>query len=207
MVSVQYAAPRTFRRQAHCDSQQGHLTTPHPTLQMESPKKPTLFPWIRSIPPHEESEPALWKKDLYQTHDNPKWKTSPIQFQPLAGIFALLVALGCAFISLGILLLSDGQAVESWPVQPAVYLAIIAALTNSGLRIGRAQAVPIAWWNSAFQGSTIRDLERQWEVGNSLLLAICHGFRYVSKASFASLALAFVIVDGVLLQVNRWANG
>jgi hypothetical protein len=166
---------------------------------MEQHKQPTLSSWVRSIPTNEESEPALWKKGLYHKRDNQTWNPSLFQFRPLAGILALIVALCCLFASLGILLLSDGQAVESWPVQPAVYLAIIAALTNSGLHIGRAQAVPIAWWNSAFQGSTIRDLERQWEVGNSVLLAIYHGFRYVSKASFASLALAFVIVDGVLL--------
>lgn len=166
---------------------------------MEQLKQPTIFSWVRSIPSNEESEPALWKKGLYHKHDRQKWKPSPVQFRPLAGIFALVVALCCLFASLGILLLSDGQAVDSWPVQPAVYLAIIAALTNSGLHIGRAQAVPIAWWNSAFHGSTIRDLERQWEVGNSVLLAIYHSFRYVSKASFASIALALVIVDGVLL--------
>ena len=166
---------------------------------MEQHKQPTLFSSIRSISANEESEPALWKECLYHKHDNRKWKESPIQFRPLAGIFALLIALCCLFASLGILLLSNGQAVESWPIQPSVYLAIIAALTNSGLHIGRAQALPIAWWNSAFQGSTIRDLDQQWEVGNSVLLAIYYGFRYVSKASFASFALAIVIVDGVLL--------
>ena len=177
---------------------QGH-TPRRSTRHMEQLKQPNLLSWVRPVPSNEESKPALWKKALHHKHDDQRWKPSPIQFRPLAGIFALIVALCCLFASLGILLLSDGQAVESWPIQPSVYLAIIAALTNSGLHIGRAQAVPIAWWNSAFRGSTIRDLERQWEVGNSVLLAICRGFRYVSKASFASLALAVVIVDGVLL--------
>jgi hypothetical protein len=81
-----------------------------------------------------------------------------------------------------------------------VYLAIIAAITSTALQVARAEALPIHWWYRAFRGSTVKELERQWEVGNSFASAIRHSGKYVSNASIASLTLALFIIDGPLLQ-------
>ena len=130
----------------------------------------------------------------------PTWDPSLFQIRPLAGLLALGIAFFCLFASLGILLASDGRFIDSWAIRPAVYLAIIAAGTNTALQIARAQALPIDWWYSVYRGCTFNELERRWEAGDSLIYAILLSNKHVSKASVASVALALFIVDGVLLQ-------
>lgn len=88
---------------------------------------------------------------------------------------------------------------NSWLVQPTVYLAIFAALANSALRLARAQAIPISWWYHASRGGTIRSLERQWDVSHSLVRAVLYS-RHMSILNIACIAASFVIIDGPLLQ-------
>jgi hypothetical protein len=83
------------------------------------------------------------------------------QIRPFTGLLALGIAFFCIFASLGILLASDGQFVDSWPIRPAVYLAIISAITNTALQIARAQAIPIDWWYSVYRGGTLKELEQR----------------------------------------------
>lgn len=71
--------------------------------------------------------------------DATAWEPSFRQIRPLSGICALFVTLCCVFGSLVILKVSDGQPTHSWPVQPTVYLAIVAAIANSALRMARTQ--------------------------------------------------------------------
>ncbi|KAK5168299.1 uncharacterized protein LTR77_006868 [Saxophila tyrrhenica] len=89
------------------------------------------------------------------------WQPSVLQIKPIAGIMALCVTISCACAALMVLIISDGEPIESWPVQPTVYLAIASALANSSLALARMEAIPISWWFSASRGRTIGSLERQ----------------------------------------------
>ena len=71
------------------------------------------------------------------------WRPSFIQLRPLIGILGLCVTVGCMFASLAVLTISDGQTVESWPIQPTVYLAIITAVANSAIALSRMEAVSV----------------------------------------------------------------
>jgi len=75
----------------------------------------------------------------------PVWTPSIFKVQPLVGVLGLCLSIGCMFVALAVLLVSHGQPVSSWPVQPTVYLAIAAAIANVALGFARYHATPIAW--------------------------------------------------------------
>lgn len=80
------------------------------------------------------------------------WRPNFFQPRPFAGIAGLCVTVGCVFASLAILMVSDGQPVDSWTIEPTVYLAIVAAIANSALRLARFQAIPISWYDLRLGG-------------------------------------------------------
>ncbi|KAK4569725.1 hypothetical protein LTR86_002693 [Recurvomyces mirabilis] len=123
-----------------------------------------------------------------------------IRLQPIAGIIALCITIGSMFISLMILVISNGQTTSSWKIQPAVYLAIAAALANIALNFAYARAVPVAWWYRASQGTTIRALEEQWQSSSSVVRAASHARRKPSTIIAASICVPLMFIDGALLQ-------
>lgn len=123
-----------------------------------------------------------------------------IRLQPIAGIIALCITIGSMFISLMILVISNGQTTSSWKIQPTVYLAIAAALANIALNFAYARAVPVAWWYRASQGTTIRALEEQWQSSSSVVRAASHARRKPSTIIAASICVPLMFIDGALLQ-------
>ena len=108
------------------------------------------------------------------------------------------MAISCIFVSLGILVGSHGAPVDTWYFQPKVYLAIATAVSNTALNPALAQAAPISWWYKAFKGSTIRDLELEWEAGQSFPKAIFRGLRLgrcLNLLTISSLVVALVIIE------------
>ena len=131
------------------------------------------------------------------------WRPSFYKTRPLIGLAALGLSVFCLVASLAILIGSNGEPTASWHFQPTVYLAIATAVSNKALYGALAQAAPIAWWNKAVEGSTIRDLELEWEAGQSLPRAVIkclRAGRFVGLLNIASLATALVLIDGPLLQ-------
>ena len=102
------------------------------------------------------------------------WKPSLFRIRPFVGLAALTITIVCLFASLGILLGSRGEPVSAWYFPPSVYLAIATAISNTALSAALAQAAPIRWWYKAYKGSTIRDLELEWEAGQSFPVSVLH---------------------------------
>lgn len=71
------------------------------------------------------------------------WRPTFFHPRALSGLAALCVTIGCIFASLLILVVSDGQAVTDWPIQPTVYLAIVTAVANGALALARLEAIPV----------------------------------------------------------------
>lgn len=131
-------------------------------------------------------------------------KRSIIAALPLLGIAALFGALICTVSSSVILLLSDGQPVDSWPsatvqIQPAVILAILTALANALLLLALREGGAIAWWVKMLEGATLSDCHRYWEYGSSAWKSASSG-RHFNRVALGCLAMAVVSVDGPLLQ-------
>lgn len=127
------------------------------------------------------------------------WNPSLFHPRAFAGVGSLCVTICCVFASLAILVVSDGQNADSWPISPTVYLAIVAAISNSAVRLGHFHSVPISWWYHASRGSSIRALERHWEINNSVARAIFHS-RHLSLLNLACVAVSLAVIDGPFLQ-------
>jgi hypothetical protein len=64
---------------------------------------------------------------------NPYWHTGFFRRFPWLGIGALFVALVATLVPVIILVRSNGQAVDSWKVQPSVILSIASAVFKAAL--------------------------------------------------------------------------
>ncbi|KAK5174160.1 uncharacterized protein LTR77_001240 [Saxophila tyrrhenica] len=153
----------------------------------------------------------------HTTSEGRKWKPSWLQIRPILGIASLAITVACMAASFLVLWASDGQPVDTalWKVQPTVYeairprlstkltqhnyLAIAAAGAAAAARFAQAQAVPVAWWYSAIEGTSMRHLENQWLASQSVISAVSK-FPDAPWISLASIFTTLTIVDGVLLQ-------
>ncbi|KAK5674852.1 hypothetical protein LTS10_012589 [Elasticomyces elasticus] len=128
---------------------------------------------------------------VFDRRSEQAWTPSVLSIRPLLGLLALVVSIACMLVSLAILLASNDQPVSKWTIQPTVYLAIASALANTALAFARYHAIPLA----VSKGNSIRDLERQWEAGHSVVLALRHNVR-MGFSGFATLLVAIMIIDG-----------
>lgn len=119
---------------------------------------------------------------------------------PWLGLAAPVGAAGCAVASAFVLIRSDGQSIHDWTLQPTVYLAIASASANILLHYPLAEGVNVAWWRRSLKdGTTVNDLHRYWDYGNSLWAASTSG-RHFNLVALASIMAALAPINGPLLQ-------
>ena len=126
------------------------------------------------------------------------WNTTLLRAGPISGVFSMFLALASIFACLGVLEGSNGAAVESWSVQPSLYLAIFTALANLAMRYACIQGIVIAWWARALRGSTLSQLHWDWRSGTTLIGALTGG-RQMGWFGLACIFSTLVTVDGPLL--------
>ena len=144
--------------------------------------------------PQDEKHHAV-RQSIHRRQGIRRW----IEPRPLVGIAALLVTTSCVLFSFIVLTTSHGRAINTWPIQPTVYLAIAAAIANTAIGAAYAQATAIAWWYKAAKGTTLRTLERQWQASSSIPRALLY-FRDVTLVAAATILVALAVADGPLLQ-------
>lgn len=76
----------------------------------------------------------------------PYWRTGVLRRFPWTGIGSLVVALVAMLAAVVVLIRSDGQALDSWRVQPSVILSIASALFRTALVYALAQGAIVFWY-------------------------------------------------------------
>jgi len=135
-------------------------------------------------------------------HSGPRnpWRTNPFRRLPWLGFAALVGALLGVVASVFILIKSNGQPTKKWTLQPTVYLAIASTVTNIALHFALTEGVTVAWWRRATkENTTIADLHRHWDYGNSLWAAFTSG-RHINIVAVACMLVAIGPINGPLLQ-------
>lgn len=117
----------------------------------DSPVTPSsgtsLSPMVTRLSAWQEKlwlQPTISRCQTLIKREEATWDPKFFQIRPIAGITALCIVLGCIVASLAILIFSNGKTVDSWPIQPTVYLAVVAAIANSALALARQEGVTVS---------------------------------------------------------------
>ena len=128
------------------------------------------------------------------------WVPGKIRRLPWLGLGALSGVVIAIFAALGVLVASNGQPVDSWSVQPTVFLALASAASNILLHFAFLKGVTIAWWGQASKSDNkVGDLHRTWDHGNNLWGAVTAGRRF-NVVALACILVAVTPINNVLLQ-------
>ncbi|KAJ4137922.1 hypothetical protein NW765_016832 [Fusarium oxysporum] len=103
-----------------------------------------------------------------------------------------------------IVLKSNGDQIDNWPVSPGVYLAIASVVANIVLRYTFNKGVEISWWVAALREdgkTTVADLHHIWSFGTSLRSALLAG-RGFNLVALAAVLLALAAVLLALVPAN-----
>lgn len=122
---------------------------------------------------------SIWAPELRK--NTPGW-----------GLVAVFITLACCVGAIIIVLVSNGQNVEAWKVQPSVLLAILMAGANATLMFALAGGVTNAWWYTVYKGATVAELHQQWSFGMSLWEAMSAG-RHMGPVAFATIVGTWAI--------------
>ncbi len=128
------------------------------------------------------------------------WNPGFVARLPWLGLGSWIGSLLGVAASVAVLLISNGQPITKWSIQPTVYLAIASAVTNILLHFALAEGANIAWWKRSMKdNTTVNDLHRYWIHGNSLWAASTSG-RHINLVAVATIFVAFTPINGPLLQ-------
>lgn len=95
-----------------------------------------------------------------------------------------------------VLVLSNGDTVKFWSVQPSVYLAIAITFTNILLGLALGYGLAISWWLQAISANrTTTDLHHTWMNGSNFVNA----FRVGKNTYF----IAVATIIAMLTQMNQ----
>lgn len=123
---------------------------------------------------------------------------------PYASVAALLLSLVGILLSATILVVSDGQTLESWgkaaSFTPSTYLSIASTVTNITLHFALSGGITVSWWRRALLlNSQVVDLHRTWSYGNNFFAAIT-SWRNFNLVALASILVTLAPINGPLLQ-------
>ena len=102
---------------------------------------------------------------------------------PFLGLFCLVSIIGSIVGIVTILLISDGENVDTWDSKSiriaghdqhwrfgvSAWIALFNFIMGKALAVMFAEAVAISWWVDAMREQTLKHLHFQWEVGQSML--------------------------------------
>lgn len=90
------------------------------------------------------------------------------QRTPWPTLVLIVLMMICKTALAVIIVVSDGQPVDSWRVSPAVLLALLSSLWSSSLAFVLTMSTTITWWRSASEGATLETLHCIWKRGLSI---------------------------------------
>ncbi|KXX81530.1 hypothetical protein MMYC01_202495 [Madurella mycetomatis] len=124
------------------------------------------------------------------------------QWTPWLGIASLTTMLACTIASAIVVAVSHDKDVETWGIQPTVWLAIFSATSNIAFSSALATGIAVRFWLRAERGAEPSQLHYIWDHGRGF--GFLSAFRAGSDArKVALLATAAYIVQfasGPLLQ-------
>jgi hypothetical protein len=127
------------------------------------------------------------------------WKPGAIRRIPWDVAISFLIVIVSAIACAAIVILSDGDLVDSWQIRPSIWLALLAAAINTALVYAAFEGMQVYWWTRAIRGCDLATLQRIWLFGTSVWSAALSA-RYCNLIAIVTVAATLVALDGPLLQ-------
>lgn len=157
------------------------------------------------------SENTLLSTEKHDHHDLVDDQWMPGKNAPWIAAAELLIAALCTVLAIIVVVLSNGKRQGSWyipatkhtkqlNIEPKLLLSVISSVTSLMLGLALKEGITVSWWHRALVGGKLRDLERHWSLGSSVLRAGLAG-RYINHVAVGLLLVtATGIIESTLIQ-------
>ncbi|KAK4953821.1 hypothetical protein LTR10_008425 [Elasticomyces elasticus] len=143
------------------------------------------------------------------TPEEDQW--APGRSIPWVATVEIAIAVLCTIAAILVVTLSNGKRQGSWyipptkhtirvTIEPKLLLSVLSSVVSLMLALALREGLTVSWWRRALIGGKIRDLERHWSTGNSVLQAALSGKRITYVAFGLLLVTATGIAESTLLQ-------
>lgn len=137
---------------------------------------------------------------VYYTNVAQPWQPGKLRRFPWAGFGCLMGALCGLIAGIAILIISHGDPIASWKIQPTFFLSIAYTMTNVLLAAALAQGATIAWWKKAIgEHTTLLDLHNWWAFSTGIKDVLLAG-RKTNLVAVAAFLVAIAPLNGPLFQ-------
>ena len=152
---------------------------------------------------HQEKEPE--SEDEWAPGNNIPW----------AAAAEIAIAVICTVGAILVVTLSDGRRQGSWhipatnlgrlhtkrvTIEPKLLLSVLSSVVSLMLGLALKEGLNVSWWRRVIVGGRVRDLERHWATGNSVVKAALAGRRITYVACGLLLVTVTSIADSTLMQ-------
>ncbi|ETI22064.1 hypothetical protein G647_06135 [Cladophialophora carrionii CBS 160.54] len=131
--------------------------------------------------------------------DNTATRRHKISFTAILS-FVAIIAL--SVLTAIVLHVSNGDDIASWPVQPSVYLSLIAAGLGPAVAYIYGQGVQVDFWLFCIRGGSLSQIDDRWQAGGDIVAASLLSLRHrrISRIALACVAVTAMAVQGTFLQ-------
>ncbi|KAK3074827.1 hypothetical protein LTR53_002422 [Teratosphaeriaceae sp. CCFEE 6253] len=148
--------------------------------------------------PYDEKAPA---EDAWTPGKNVPWVAAA----------EIAIAVLCTVAAILVVALSHGKRQGSWhipatkhtkrvTIEPKLLLSVLSSVLSLMLGLALKEGLNVSWWRKVLVGGKVRDLERHWSTGNSVLQAAIAGKRITYVACGLLLVTATGIAESTLMQ-------
>ncbi|KAK4161705.1 hypothetical protein QBC43DRAFT_302685 [Cladorrhinum sp. PSN259] len=119
---------------------------------------------------------------------------SLLAWTPWVDVLTILTIVLCATASAIVVCVANDKEVDTWRIKPAVWLAILSAMSNIAFSSALATGIAVRFWLQASKGTTLSQLHYIWDHGRGL------GFLPAIRAGSEARRVTLISVLAYLLQ-------
>jgi hypothetical protein len=135
----------------------------------------------------------------------------PGKYAPWIAAAEIFLAVLCTVAAITVVQVSNGKRQGSWyfpatkhtkqlTIEPKLLLSMLSSVTTLVLGLALKEGITVSWWRRALIGGRVKDLERHWSYGSSVLRAAMAG-KYINHVAVGLLLITVTgLTESTLMQ-------